>query len=102
MRAQLAQSLRAVIAQRLLPQRTGAGRVVALELLRCNHNVAALIRDGKTQQIPSAIQSSRRDGMLLLETSLADLVRAGTITRETAVAVANDPLVLAANLEGRT
>jgi twitching motility protein PilT len=98
-RAQVAQSLRAVIAQRLVPRERGGGRAVAVEVLRANHNVAGLIREGKTAQLPSAIQSSRKEGMLLLEASLAELVRSGAVARESAAAVANEPAILAAHLD---
>jgi twitching motility protein PilT len=92
-RVQLADALRAVVAQRLLPRARG-GRTPALEVLRGTHNVASLIRDGKTAQLPTAIQSGRKDGMLPLEASLAQLVQAGQVTRERALAVANDSAAL--------
>jgi twitching motility protein PilT len=94
-RSQLADSLRAVIAQRLLPRARGSGRVVALEVLRANHAVAALIRDGKTAQITSVIQAGRREGMIMLERSLADRVASGEVRLEDARAAANDPAALA-------
>jgi twitching motility protein PilT len=89
-RVQLADSLRAVISQRLLPTADGTGRVPAVELLRVTHGVANLIREGRTTQIVSALQAGGNEGMLVLERSLADLVRANRIRRETALAVAND------------
>jgi twitching motility protein PilT len=89
-RVQLADSLRAVVAQRLLPRVRGTGRVPAVEVLRVTHAVAALIREGKTAQIATALQSGRRDGMISLERCLADRVRAGEIRMEDARAAAND------------
>jgi len=89
-RVQLADALRAVVSQRLVPRARGAGRLPALELMRGNHTVAALIREGKTEQLATVIQSSRKEGMLPLERCLADLVRSGQITRPQANAVAND------------
>jgi twitching motility protein PilT len=97
-RSQLADALRAIVAQRLIPRAGGAGRVAALEVLRGNHNVGSLIRDGKTAQLVSVLQSSRKEGMLPLERCLADLVRAGHVARADATAVANDPTQLAAYL----
>jgi twitching motility protein PilT len=97
-RVQLAESLRAVIGQRLLPRARGSGRIPAVEVLRVNHAVAALIREGRTAQISSAIQSGRREGMVSLERCLADRVAAGEITLEDARAAANDPESLAAYL----
>jgi len=90
LRVQLSESLRAVIAQRLLPHARGGGRALALEVLRRNAAVANLIREGKTPQLTSAMQSSRKEGMVLLERSLADLCRAGTIDERQAFAAAND------------
>ncbi|HET7540271.1 MAG TPA: PilT/PilU family type 4a pilus ATPase [Polyangiaceae bacterium] len=90
LRVQLSESLRAVIAQRLLPRARGNGRVLAFEVLRRNAAVANLIREGKTPQLTSAMQSSRKEGMLLLERSLAELCRSGAVEERQAFAVAND------------
>lgn len=89
-RVQLADALRAVIAQRLIPTADGEGRVPAVELLRGTHGVANLIREGRTAQIVNALQGGGSEGMLVLERHLADLVRAKRIRRETALAAAND------------
>jgi twitching motility protein PilT len=93
-RMQLADSLRAVVAQRLLPRARGAGRLPAVEILRGNHTVASLIREGKNAQLPNTVQSSRKEGMLPLERCLADLVRSSQISRDAALAAANDPATL--------
>jgi twitching motility protein PilT len=90
LRVQLSESLRAVIAQRLLPHARGSGRVLAVEVLRRNSAVANLIREGKTPHLISAMQSSRKEGMVLLERSLADLCRSGAIEERHAFAAAND------------
>jgi len=97
---QLADALRAVISQRLVPTADGAGRVPAVELLRVTHGVANLIREGRTAQIPSALQGGGSEGMLMLERSLADLVRANRITRDVALTTANDTATLAEYLRG--
>ncbi len=99
-RVQLADSLRAVIAQRLLPRARGGGRIPALEVLRVTHAVANIIREGKTAQLATALQSGRKDGMLALERCLADRVLAGEIRVEDARAAANDPSSLARYLAG--
>jgi twitching motility protein PilT len=98
-RGQLADALRAVVCQRLLPRLRG-GRVAALEILRVTHAVGAMIREGKTEQLASAIQAGRKEGMLPLERCLADQVRAGTIDRKSALAAANDTPSLLAYLQG--
>jgi twitching motility protein PilT len=94
-RVQLAESLRAVVVQRLLPRANGRGRLPVLEVLRVTHAVGAMIREGKSAQIATALQSGRRDGMLSLERCLADRVLAGEVTLEAARSVANDPATLA-------
>jgi twitching motility protein PilT len=93
-RVQLADALRAVISQRLVPTADGMTRVPAVELLRVTHGVANLIREGRTAQIVNALQGGANDGMLVLERSLTDLVRSNRIRRETALAVANDATTL--------
>jgi twitching motility protein PilT len=90
LRVQLSESLRAVIAQRLLPHARGNGRALAVEVLRRSSAVANLIREGKTPHLISAMQSSRKEGMVLLERSLADLCRAGNVEERDAFAAAND------------
>jgi len=93
-RVQLADALRVVISQRLVPA-AGGGRVPAVELLRVTHGVANLIRDGRTAQIVNALQGGGNEGMLILERHLAELVRTKRIAREIALATANDPSALA-------
>lgn len=99
-RVQLADSLRMVIAQRLIPKANGDGRVLAAEVLRVNHAVASSIREAKTASIQSAIQSGRKEGMLPLERCLAELVQKRQITLEEARAVANDPAGLNGYITG--
>jgi len=99
-RAQLADSLRAVVSQRLIPRARAAGRAVALEVLRVNHAVAALVREGRLAQVPNAIQAGKREGMLSLERSLADLVKSGDIDANDARATANDITMLESFLGG--
>jgi len=100
-RAQLADSLRAVVVQRLLPRARGPGRVLAVEVVRVTHAVAALIRDGRTAQISNAVQAGRREGMIALERSLSERVLAGDITLEVARTAANDPASLHMYLNDR-
>ncbi len=63
--------------------------------MRYTHAIASLIRDGKTAQIASALQSGRREGMITLERCLADRVAAGEVRLADARAAANDPSALA-------
>lgn len=76
-RQMLADSLKAVIAQTLLPRRDGRGRVPAFEILRNTPNVAGLIRDAKTFQLPSAIQTGGPSGMQMMDTALLQLAESG-------------------------
>ncbi|MEP6992874.1 MAG: PilT/PilU family type 4a pilus ATPase [Acidobacteriota bacterium] len=78
-RMMVADSLKAVISQSLLPRRDGAGRIAAYEILRNTPNVAGLIRDSKTFQIPTAIQTAASSGMILMDGALLNLVQDGSI-----------------------
>ena len=91
-RVMLASSLKGVVSQILLPKADGAGRVAAREVMVVTPAIAAIIREGKTHQIYSAVQTGTRDGMCTMEKSLADLFHAGLITEEDALSKANHPL----------
>jgi twitching motility protein PilT len=95
-RTMLSESLRAVISQRLVPAADGTGRIPALELLVINKAIGNLIRDEKTVQVRSAIQTGKASGMYLLEQSLNELVIAGKITRETALRFAEEKKLITA------
>ncbi len=95
-RTMLSESLRAVISQRLVPTADGSGRVPALEVLVINKAIGNLIRDEKTVQIRSSIQTGKAHGMYLLEQSLNELVQQGRITRETALANAEEEKLITA------
>ena len=95
-RAMLSESLRAVLSQRLVPTADGKRRVPALELLVINRAIGNLIRDEKTVQIRSSMQTGKSHGMYLLEQSLNDLVAAGTITREIALELAEEEKLITA------
>ncbi|TAK03349.1 type IV pilus twitching motility protein PilT [Patescibacteria group bacterium] len=80
-RQQLSLSLRAVVAQTLLPAKKG-GLVAAREILVNNAAVSNLIRENKVEQIASAIQTGRADGMISMEKALGDLVDEGLVEEE--------------------
>jgi twitching motility protein PilT len=90
-RTMVSESLRAVVSQRLVNRADGQGRVTALEVLVCNKAVGNLIRENKTFQIRSVLQTGAQQGMCMLDASLADLVKKGTITTEEAARHADDP-----------
>ncbi len=77
-RVMLSESLKGVVAQTLLPK-IGGGRVAALEVLIITPAISNLIREGKTFQIASAMQTGKSHGMMLLNDSLFDLVQKGIV-----------------------
>jgi twitching motility protein PilT len=77
-RVMLSESLKGVIAQTLLPKK-GGGRVAALEVLIVTPAISNLIREGKTFQIPSAMQTGKQHGMVMLNDALMELVQKGIV-----------------------
>ncbi len=90
-RTMLSESLRAVISQRLVARADGTGRVPALEILIATRAVGNLIRENKTFQLKSVLQTGSTHGMFLLDHSLAELVKTGVITKEEGLRHAEDP-----------
>ncbi len=89
-RVQLANNLVAVMTQQLLPRADREGRVLAYEILIANPAVRALIREGKTYQITSVMQTSAQAGMITMDAFLANLYRRRTISYDTGVERAVD------------
>jgi twitching motility protein PilT len=83
-RVMLSESLRGVVAQTLFPRADKPGRVAAIEVLLNTFAVANLIREGKTFQIPSVMQTSAGDGMMTFESHLKHLMGEGKVSRENA------------------
>ena len=92
-RLRLAEALQAVVSQRLLPRADGKGRVAAVEVLICTGTARDLIRDPeRTGELQDYIKESREQyGMQTFDQHLMDLVDAGTVTYETALAAASNP-----------
>jgi twitching motility protein PilT len=90
-RMQLSIGLQGILTQQLLPTVDGAGRVVACEVLIPTPAVRNLIREGKTHQIYSAIQTSGSIGMQTMDAHLAQLVRMGRVSRQLAEQRASVP-----------
>ena len=92
-RLRLADSLQAVVSQRLLPRANGAGRAAALEVLICTGTARDMIRDSqRTPELHDYIKDSREQyGMQTFDQHLMDLVSDGTVTYETAIAAASNP-----------
>ncbi len=93
-RVQLSTTLMGICTQQLLPTKDGNGRVAACELLIPTPAVRNLIREGKTFQIYSMMQTGSQFGMVTMDAALADLVRRGSITLELAMARSSTPTEL--------
>jgi twitching motility protein PilT len=94
-RTMLADTLRAVVAQTLCKRKT-KGRVAAMEVLLVNRAVASLIRDAHVHQIPSAMQTGRAQGMMLLNDSLIKLVKDNVVSSAEAYSKSVDRAGMAA------
>ncbi len=84
-RSTLAESLAAVIAQTLFRTIDTPGRIAALEIMICTPAIGNLIREGKTFQIPSAMQTGRGEGMQTLDHAIVELLKEGRIAPESAL-----------------
>ena len=89
-RTMLGESLKGVICQQLLRKADGKSRVAALEIMICNPAIANLIREGKTFQIPSIMQTAKGDGMQLMDQHLLELLKGKHIAPEEAYRCAQD------------
>ena len=94
-RVMIAESLRGVLCQQLLPRADGEGRVLAVELMLNNHAIANMIRNGKTHQIPGSITTSYELGMRLMDREMLGLASKGVIAPEEAYAKATDKKLFA-------
>jgi twitching motility protein PilT len=90
-RAQFAESIQAIISQVLLKRRDGRGLVAALEIMIGTPAVRNLIREGKVAQLPSAIQTGQKFGMITLDQSLKDLVSRNIVDRDQCLYLASSP-----------
>lgn len=98
-RHQLSMVLRAVVAQRLLPNRRGGGRLPVVEVLRITPAIANLIRTGRPQQIYSAMETGAMQGMQTLEQALAGRLIEGTLLPEDVRPLARDWRLVEAHLK---
>ncbi|MFC2071714.1 type IV pilus twitching motility protein PilT [Chloroflexota bacterium] len=89
--SRLASLLVGVLTQALVPTVDGSGRVAAIEIMLASPAIRANIRDGKVYQIPNAMLTQARMGMVLLDQALINHYRKGTISRESLLAFCNDP-----------
>lgn len=90
-RVQLANVIEAVVSQQLIPRADGSGRVPAFEVLHVNHAVRNLIREGKSHQLASVMQTNRKLGMITMDEAIFQLYSQGEIKRDDAIQFAQDP-----------
>ena len=90
-RVQLANVLEAVISQQLIPTFDGTERVAAFEVMHSNHAVRNLIREGKSHQLTSVMQTNRKLGMITMDDAIMQLYLEQKIQRDMAVQFAQDP-----------
>ncbi len=89
-RVQLSNVLESVVSQQLIPKANQSGRIAAFEVLHSNHAVRNLIREGKTHQLLSVMQTNRKLGMITMDEAIINLYQLGSITREQAITFAQD------------
>lgn len=94
-RTQLSDVLQCVISQQLIPRKDGKGRVAAMEVMLANNAVRNHIREAKTYQISTVMQTSGKLGMKTMDDALFDLFLQGEITEENALLYAQDRTILA-------
>ena len=87
----LSEALKVVISQRLIQRADGRGRVAALEVMINNQAIGNLIRENRTFQIKSIMQTGIGQGQRLLDSSLAELLKKGVITKKEARRHADEP-----------
>lgn len=92
---QLAAVLKGVICQQLIPKLDGKGRIPAIEIMIATTAIKNMIREGKTHQIESSMQTGAKYGMKTMDMSLAELYKNGLISYESAMAYAIDNNMLA-------
>jgi twitching motility protein PilT len=100
-RTMLSESLKGVVSQQLVPAADGKGRVLACEILICNLAVANMIRERKTFQLNSVMQTSRNIGMQRMDDALFDLQQAGRIAPESALSYSHDPKSMETRVRNR-
>jgi len=90
-RFQLSMVLVAIVSQRLIPRHGGGGRALACEIMYKNSAIANLIREQKSHQVYSVMETSIREGMVTMDRSLKELFNTGLISREEATALMRNP-----------
>lgn len=89
-RVQFANVLEAVVSQQLIPRKEEDGRIAAFEVLHANQAVRNLIREGKSHQLKTVMQTNRKLGMITMDETIAQLYMDGKVSREMAIQFAQD------------
>lgn len=97
-RTQLADVLECVVSQQLLPRACGKGRVAAIEVMLANPAIRNYIREAKTYQIMSTMQTSRKSGMITMDDALMELYQRGEITQDDVLHYSQDRVAVAKRL----
>lgn len=97
-RVQFANVLEAIVSQQLIPRKDGEGRVAAFEVLHATHAVRNLIREGKTHQLMSVMQTNRKMGMITMDEAITQLYNTGNISKDLAIQFAQEPDAMANKL----
>jgi len=97
--AQLANCLKGIVSQKLLPSITGKGRVLAEEVMLMNNAIQTCLRERKFEQIQGLIEIASGEGMFTIDAHLVDLMRKGKITMDVAYKHCRDETVLNKYLE---
>ena len=100
-RVMVSESLRGIISQQLVPRVDGIGRVLALEILTNTPAVANVIREAKTFMLPGIIQTGRKQGMRLMDDSLAQLFDQGLISAQEACSRAEQKQAMRQHVRGK-
>ena len=99
-RTMVSESLRGIISQQLIPRKDGNGRALAMEILMMTPAAANLIRDARTFQLRSTMQTGKKYGMKLMDDSLVELVESGTVEPREAFIRAENPQNLVKYMQG--
>ena len=93
-RIQFSSVLQGIISQQLLPKADGKGRIAAFEIMIATSAIRNLIREDKTHQIDTAVQTGAKFGMQTMDTSLLNIYKRGLISQETLTTQATSPDIL--------
>lgn len=97
-RTQLSSVLEGIISQQIMPKKEGTGRVAAFEIMTATPAIRNLIREGKTHQIQTSVQTGSKFGMITMDDALLNLVKKGVISKETCATFAQDSDFIQRNL----